>query len=55
MKRIFVINGGQVFGHSGGRFNQTIAENTVRFFEQNEGFEIRLTDINQPYDAKQEV
>nr|WP_121272199.1 NAD(P)H-dependent oxidoreductase [Pedobacter schmidteae] len=55
MKRIFVINGGQVFGHSGGRFNQTIAENTVSFFEQNEGFEIRLTDINQPYDAKQEV
>ncbi|SDK16593.1 modulator of drug activity B [Pedobacter sp. ok626] len=55
MKRIFVINGGQVFGHSGGRFNKTIADKTISFFENNEGFEVRSTDINQPYDIKQEV
>jgi hypothetical protein len=24
MKNIFVINGGQIFGHSGGRFNKTL-------------------------------
>jgi modulator of drug activity B len=55
MKRIFVINGGQVFGHSGGKFNKTITDKTISFFENNEGFEVRSTDINQPYDTKQEV
>ena len=34
MKKIFIINGGQKFGHSGGRFNQTIAKETFEFFEK---------------------
>ncbi|AYL95568.1 NAD(P)H-dependent oxidoreductase [Mucilaginibacter celer] len=55
MKNIFVINGGQVFGHSGGRFNKTLLDATVNYFENNAGFEVRHTDINKPYDAKQEV
>lgn len=55
MKKIFVINGGQVFGHSGGKFNQTVTDKTVTFFKDNDAFEIRSTDINQPYDIKQEV
>ncbi|UFH52647.1 NAD(P)H-dependent oxidoreductase [Spirosoma sp. KNUC1025] len=52
---IFVINGGQVFGHSGGRFNKTIFDTTIDFFQEQEGYEVRFTDINQPYDLKQEV
>ncbi|RZL46682.1 MAG: NADPH quinone reductase MdaB [Pedobacter sp.] len=54
-KKIFIINGGQVFGHSGGRFNKTIFENTIAFFKETDGFEVRYTDINQSYNAKQEV
>ena len=55
MKNIFVINGGQIFGHSGGRFNKTLLDATVAYFEQKEGFEIRSTDVNHTYDLKQEV
>lgn len=55
MKKVFIINGGQVFEHSGGRFNKTITNKTISFFENTEGFEVRFTDINQPYDVKQEV
>lgn len=55
IKKIFVINGGQVFGHSGGRFNRTVFEATQQFFNNLEGFEIRTTDINDEYDAVQEV
>lgn len=54
-RKIFVINGGQVFGHSGGRFNKTIFDNTINYFNQRQGFEIRSTDINQPYDLAKEV
>lgn len=52
--KIFIINGGQVFGHSGGRFNQTISDATRQFFN-NSAFEVKLTDINQPYDVAEEV
>lgn len=55
MKNIFVINGGQVFGHSGGLFNKTLSDSTLAFFKNEDGFNLRFTDINQPYDPKQEV
>ena len=55
MKHIFVINGGQTFGHSGGRFNKSITDTTIDFFTNNPDFEIRSTDINNHYDPKQEV
>jgi modulator of drug activity B len=55
MKKIFVINGGQIFAQSGGRFNKTLLEATTNFFTSREGFEVRSTDINQEYDPKQEV
>ncbi|MEN2435836.1 NAD(P)H-dependent oxidoreductase [Weeksellaceae bacterium A-14] len=51
---VFIINGGQHFAHSGGRFNQTLTQWTKEFLEQN-GFHIRLTDINNDYDAIAEV
>jgi len=55
MKNIFVINGGQKFGHSGGRFNKSITDATLRFFNSQPGFEVRSTNINTAYDPKQEV
>jgi modulator of drug activity B len=54
-KKIFVINGGQVFGHSGGRFNKTIFDSTIKYFSDKTGFEIRSTDINKVYDLQEEV
>lgn len=55
MKNIFVINGGQKFGHSGGRFNETITDVTVDFFRSTPGFEVRMTNVNDQYDPQQEV
>jgi modulator of drug activity B len=55
MTKIFIINGGQKFGHSGGRFNETIANETLNFFESNTGFEVRSTNINETYDSAEEV
>ena len=36
-QKIFVFNGGQVFGHSGGRFNNTIFNATLNFFKSEPG------------------
>ncbi|PWS32883.1 NAD(P)H-dependent oxidoreductase [Pedobacter paludis] len=55
MTKIFIINGGQKFGHSGGRFNETIASATEDFFNNLEGFEVKSTNINHNYDPKEEV
>ena len=55
MKNIFVINGGQVFGHSGGQFNKSLLGATLSFFENQPDFQIKSTDINQPYNLKEEV
>ncbi len=55
MKNIFVINGGQIFAHSGGLFNKTLLNTTVNYFTKKEGFEIRSTDINDNYDPMQEA
>lgn len=55
MKKIFIINGGQKFGHSGGKFNETVAFETVHFFKTNKDFEVRMTNINDYYDPALEV
>jgi len=55
MKKIFIINGGQVFEHSGGLFNRTLSDATREFFSVLPGFEVRYTDINDPYDPEKEV
>jgi len=52
---IFIINGGQIFGHSGGKFNKTLFDATISYFQHKPGFEVRSTDINNLYDTKQEV
>ena len=54
MQNIFIINGGQHFAHSGGKFNQTLTSWTKDFLEEN-NFSIRLTDINDDFDANAEV
>lgn len=55
MKNILIINAGQSFAHSGGRYNQTITENTIAFFEKFDDVEVKLTNIEQGYDAEEEV
>ncbi|MBV4359221.1 NAD(P)H-dependent oxidoreductase [Pinibacter aurantiacus] len=55
MKKIFIINAGQNFGHSGGKFNNTIAKETLSFFEEQENVEVRETVIAEGYDPKKEV
>lgn len=54
MKNIFVINGAFNFAHSPGRFNKTLLENTVNFFEEGD-YHIKSTQIQEPYDLQQEV
>lgn len=54
MKKVFIINGGQKFAHSGGEFNKTITSWTKEFLEKS-GFEYRITDINDEFVPEQEV
>lgn len=53
--KVFIINGGQHFAHSGGRFNKTLTEWTVNFFEKEKNAEVKVTDINEEYDAEEEI
>lgn len=55
MTKIFIINGGQHFAHSGGRFNQTLVHWDKSFFTSENGFKVQTTDINQVYDLEEEV
>lgn len=55
MKKIFIINGGQHFGHSGGKFNNTVAEATATFFSQHKDIEIKSTTIAEGYQPIAEV
>lgn len=55
MTKIFIINGGQKFGHSGGKFNETISQETLNFFQNNSDFEVRTTDVNNEYNPAEEV
>lgn len=54
MKNIFIINGGQHFAHSGGKFNETVTNWTADFLT-GQHFEVRVTDINDPFDPAAEV
>lgn len=55
MKKIFVINAGQSFKHSGGKYNQTITENTLSVLKSIENVEIKITNIDEGYDKDEEV
>ncbi|RNL84695.1 flavodoxin family protein [Sinomicrobium pectinilyticum] len=55
MKKIFIINGGQKFAQSRGRFNETLTNITHDFFKSREGFEVKTTNINEKYIPKEEA
>ncbi|MBO9637169.1 NAD(P)H-dependent oxidoreductase [Siphonobacter aquaeclarae] len=55
MKKVFVINGGQHFAHSGGKFNHSLTEWTADYLRQLPDVEVKVTDINHPYDLAAEV
>lgn len=55
MKNILIINAGQSFAHSSGRFNKTVTENTVAFFEKFMDVEVKVTTISEGYDKDTEV
>jgi modulator of drug activity B len=55
MTKIFIINGGQKFGHSGGRFNETLSNETLNFFKNHDNFEVKTTNINDEYMPATEV
>lgn len=55
MKHVLIINAGQKFAHSGGRYNQTVTENTLSFFERFEDVTVKLTNIEEGYNNEEEV
>ena len=55
MKKILVINAGQNFGHSGGKFNQTVTAKTESFFSRFPGVEVKVTYTDSDYDKNEEV
>ena len=54
MEKIFIINGGQTFAHSGGLFNNTVTNWTADTLGEL-GHEVRITNINNPYTAAEEA
>lgn len=54
MQKIFIINGGQHFAHSGGKFNTTLTNWTIAILKSN-GYEVRTTNINDTYEPVVEV
>lgn len=54
MKKVFVINGGQRFAHSGGAFNRTLTGWTADFLTEND-IEVKVTDINDEFVPLDEV
>lgn len=54
IKKIFIINGGQTFAHSGGLFNNTLTGWTKDTLQEN-GFEVRVTYTNEEFNAFAEV
>lgn len=55
MKKVLVINGAQRFGHSGGLYNRTITENTVKVLEGFGNVDIKITHVDEGYDHDEEV
>ncbi|SDR94905.1 modulator of drug activity B [Polaribacter sp. KT25b] len=55
MKNIFIINGSHPFAHSGGRFNETLFNKTISYFDTHEGFEVKFTQVGENYNVKEEV
>lgn len=54
MSNIFIINGGQIFGTSYGQLNKKLTEISSTFLRSN-GFNIRISDINNEYNEFMEL
>ncbi|TWI18853.1 NAD(P)H-dependent oxidoreductase [Sphingobacterium siyangense] len=54
-KKIFIINGGKAFAHSGGKLNKEIVEWDKTFFTPENSFEIQVTDLENEYDVETEI
>ena len=54
MKNVFIINGGLKYAHSGGKLNHSIT-NWSEEILKDLGLDIRITDINDEFDPKEEV
>ncbi len=56
MKKVFIINGAKEFAHSGGALNKEIVEWDKQFFNSDEKFEVKITDLDKDmYDIEAEV
>lgn len=55
MTRIFIINAGQDFQHSGGNYNKAVTAATEAFFSASTDFEVRTTHIDKGYVPEEEV
>lgn len=55
MKKILIVNAGQNFGHSGGKFNQTVTGKTESFFRGIPGVEVKITHTDADYNPDDEV
>lgn len=55
MKKIFIVNGGHPFAHSGGRFNETLFNTSIEYFRSLEGYAVKSTQVGDSYDSKAEV
>ncbi len=54
MKKALVINGGQVFDESCGKFNHTLTDWTEELLKAND-FEVNVTNINNDFDTTEEI
>ncbi|MFD1770093.1 NAD(P)H-dependent oxidoreductase [Sphingobacterium suaedae] len=51
---VFILNAGQEFAHSGGKFNEMITDWTISILKE-KNITFRITNINNQYDPLQEV
>lgn len=55
MKNIFIINGGHPFAESHGKFNESLLNHSIAFFNALEDSNIKFTQIKEDYQAQEEV
>ena len=54
MKKVFIINGAHAFGHSQGKFNNTLTEASETHFKKT-GYDTQITYINRSYNPIEEA
>lgn len=55
MKRVFIINAGQDFAHSGGKLNAEITRWTETYLSSDDNFEFKTTHITDTYEVEAEI